>query len=60
MPQGVGEAAKGLCQVGSRETLAQKIGSSRLSNKTKMILYLEVEKRDQSKFIKKSKGGNMG
>ena len=60
MPQGEGEATRGLCQVGSRETLAQKIGSSRLKNITKMISYLEVEKRDQSKFIKKSKGGNMG
>ena len=37
MPQGVGEAAKGLCQVGSRETLAQKIGSSRLSNIAKVL-----------------------
>ena len=43
MPQGVGEATRDLCQVGSRETLAQKIGSSRLKNIIKMIFYLEVE-----------------
>ena len=43
MPQGAGEATRGLCQVGSRETLAQKIGSSRLKNIIKMIFYLEVE-----------------
>ena len=42
MPQGAGEATRGLCQVGSRERLAQKIGSSRLKNIIKMIFYLEV------------------